>query len=341
MNTETSLVQTVKKQTQRKFYVYFDDWTGKINSISNKLRQDLTDPYLLTDDPVVMDLMKGIKNTKKYVVAELVDGYKLVEKSNYLRIKQAEKHLSKIPVIDHVVNRDINLITYLSDYKLEINISADLIYQLTGKVNAKLLKIRKDENYDKIIFYITKKNNPLQLYETIEIDPIDIIQNGYKLYDLSHLRNKVALADIDILTRRIFKSYGLKIKQNYVTIERRISNKNRKLHVGIDRLENNSTFVISSTFTISSSTTGWIIKSNFNKPSEVKIYKDLKLFLTSNNPNVLLEKILIPYEKLGNFQEYVIKTTVNPMDCKILLENESNTITFKHEELEYVEPGKY
>jgi hypothetical protein len=338
MNSEISLIQQKPKQKKpHNFYVYFDEWTGTIKVISGKIRDDITDPYLKTSDPIVVELMKGIKNTKKYIVADLVDGYKLVEKKNYLRIKQAENYLSKVPLVKPTVNKDINIVLYLSDYKVEVNVSTDLIYQLTGKINSSEVKIQKDKAYESIVLYIVEKNNPLHLLETIEIDPVDLIQKGYILFDFSNLRNTIALGDIDILTRRIFKSYGLKIKQNYVTVDYGLAQNNKRFHTRVK----DSTTEEFATFSVSPSTQGWIIKSNFVDPHEYKIYKDIHMFLTGNNPNMLLENITIPFDNIGKNQEYIIKTKVDPTTCKILLGPEGKNITFKFEGLEYAESGKY
>lgn len=338
MSSEISLIKQVKLPSNpHKFYVYFDEWSGNITAISNKVREELKDPYLDTTDPVVADLMKGIKNTKKYVVADLVDGFKLVEKKNYLRIKQAENYLSKLSQVKTTVNKDLNVVLYLTDYKVEVNVSTDLVYQLTGKVNASEIKIQRDSSYEKIVLYIVEKNNPLRLLETIEIDPIDLIEKGYILFDFFNLRNTIALADVDILTRRIFKSYGLKIKQNYVTVDYGLAQNNKRFHTRV----NTSTTEEFATFTVSPSTQGWIIKSNFIDPHEHKIYKDVNMFLTGNNPNMLLDSIIIPFDKIGYNQEHIVKTKVDPTTCKILLGPEGKNITFKFEEIEYVEPGKY
>lgn len=337
MNSEVSLIKQVKKSKLHNFYVYFDEWTGNITSITGKKRDDITDPFLKTSDPVAVQLMKGIKNTRKYVVADLVDGYKLVEKKDYLRIKQAENYLSKIPIIKPTINKDVNVVLYLSDYKVEVNVSTDLVYQLTGKINSSEVKIQKDKKYEKLVLYVIEKNNPMRLLETIEIDPVELIEKGYMLYDFSNLRNTIALGDIDILTRRIFKSYGLKIKQNYVTVDYGLAQNNKRFHT---RVSDNTTKEFA-TFSVSQSTQGWIIRSNFNDPHEYKIYKDVNMFLTGKNPNILLDTITVPFEKIGYNQEYIVKTKVDPTTCKILLGTEGKNITFKFEELEYVEPGKY
>ena len=132
---------------QRNFYVYFDEWTGGITNLTNKQRLNSNDPFLITSDPVAGEIMLGIRNIKKYVVADLVDGYKLVLKDDYLRLKKAEDYLSKVPQVNFSVNRDVNIIMYLNSYKLEVNISHDLMYKLTGKIYAENVNFQKHGPY--------------------------------------------------------------------------------------------------------------------------------------------------------------------------------------------------
>ena len=61
----------------------------------------------------------------------------------------------------------------------------------------------------------------------------------------------------------------------------------------------------------------------------------------SENPNAMLDRIIIPYDKIGYNQEYIVKTKVDPTKCKILIGEEGRNIDFKFEEIEYVKPGQY
>lgn len=336
MTSETLLTQQSREEKQHKFYVYFDEWTGAIKSITNKPRNSKFD-CLETYDEFARDLMLGVHNIKRYVVADLVDGYKIVPKENYVRLKRAENYLSKLQQIESHQNRDVNVILYLNAYKLEVNISMDMVYTITGRLHNEKIRVDRNTEYDSLVFYVVERNNPLHLLEVIEIDPVDLIAEGYKLYDLSHLRNIIELGNVDILTKRIFKSYGLKIKQNYVTVDHGFNKSSKKSHLEIyDKYYEDYT-----TFSVSPSTQGWIVRSNFENPHEHKIYKDVKIFLTGNNPNILLDKIVIPYDKLGNHQEFILETKVDPTTCKILVGEEGRYMSFKHEEIEYVESGKY
>jgi len=323
--------------TPHSFYVYFDEWHGNIISIASKKQNNIEYPYLLTTDPTVKDLMTGTKSLKKYVVAEdyQTQSYKIVLRDNYLRLKKAEEYLSKVSELSLSSDQDINIVAYLSDYKIQVYISEELFYKITGLKGNSAVHIENTHGFDDLKFYITRKNNPNILYQTISINPVDLVTNKAQLFDLSRLRTKVQLRDIDIYTKRVFKTYGLKVKHQFVENEFR-NNKKRK-HIYIQ----NKDYDDDAIFSVSPSTQGWIIRSNFENPHEYKIYNDLRLYLTGNNPNQLLDRIIIPIDKIGNHQEYIVQTQVDPATCKILVGEQGKNINFKFEEIEYVESGKY
>ena len=334
MLSQPNLITVASDRPTPKYHVYYDEWTGEIKNVTSKLKKS---DYLnfVTDDNTAAEIMMGILNPKNFLVMDTPDGSRIVHKNSALKIKKAEDQLSKIRVVPVTVDSDINIIFYMDSWKLEVNINQDTLYKLTGKrFNTKFSKDDNTENTE-LDLYLIKHNNPLILVDTIKIDPIELINNGFMIFDMSHLATKIGLGDIDVLTRRIFKSYGLKIKQNYVTTDYHTRKSHRRMH--IDILDTSRWC----TFTVSPSTGGWIIKSNFDDPNEQKIYKDLTIFLTGNNPNELKDKIKIPFEKIGQKQEFLVKTKVDPTTCKLLMGEEGRNITFKYEEIEYVKPGKY
>jgi hypothetical protein len=336
MSLEPRLIQIADEGNPLpKYYVYYDDWTGEIKSITGKYKQQ-SYPHIITEDETAEKLMMGILNPKKYVVSDLVDGVKLLPKSDVLAVKKAEEVLTKIPRVKNFVDSDVNVILYKNDYRMEVNLNQDTIYKMTGKRFNNQHSTNEESAESHLILYLIKKNNPNHLLETIKIKVKDIVTSGYTILDLAHLQNTLDLTNLDVLTKRIFKNYGLKIKQNYVSIDYHTRRSNKRTHTTIHNPTEDW-----STFSVSPSTEGWIIKSNFKNPQEQKIYKDLKIFLTGNDPNILLDKIIIPYDQIGNFKEYIVKTTIDPTTCKLLLGEEGKNITFKFEEIEYVKSGKY
>jgi len=315
-----------------KYYIYYDEWTGDITNIGNRLHQGtenrITDPYVITDSSVAVDLMKGKISPKKYMVADLADGMTLIERNNALHIKKTENQLSLIPLAKATISSDVNLIFYKSNWLLEVNLNQDTIFKLTGRRFHKKFTESDNVNESKIVLYITEKNNPLILYETIEIDPIDLLNNGYVLVELDHLKTKTTQEDISFITRRIFKDYGLKYKESYDTIDYHSRKSHRRRYTKIHNKSEDWT-----TFSVSQSAEGWVLKSNFDDPHSEKLFRDIKIFLFDDTPFGLLDKITVPYDMIGRYQEYLIKTSVDPTKRYMMLGEENKRLSFKIENL--------
>jgi hypothetical protein len=328
--SEVLLKSAIAEKPQPKFFVYYDEWSGEIIQVTNRVKPS-KDPYIETVDIVAQDLLMGKLNPHKFMVAELAAGMTLVAKNNVVRLRRAENVLSKIPYVDANASNDINIVTYTNDWKMEVNLSQDTIYKLTGRHNLSKTNIINPEmgnDYSRIVFYVCRKDDPTFLIQTIEIDPLDLINEGYKIYDLSHLHTVCTLADISILTKRIFKSYGIKQKSYFTGSEYTRRKSQRRTHHKIVNGE-----LQSATFTFSPSTQGWIIKSNFENPADHRLFRSLTLFFTDGDPNRLLAKIQIPYEKLGWKQEFLFHTDVELRDSMILTQDTAKTWTFNIEEI--------
>ena len=334
MNTEPRLISVVGERSLPKYYVYYDEWTGEIINITNKYKAS-KNPHLLTEDNTAAGLLMGHLNPKKFIVNETPSGIFLIPKQQQLRLKQEEDQLSKISEVSLSVDREINIIKYTNSWKLEVNISNDAVYKMTGRRSNRQFSKKENVNNSTIYFYITEKNNPLRLIKTIKIDPIDLLNKGYKLIDLSDLQNVIGLNNIDILTRRVFKSYGLKSKENYVSIEYLKRKNSRRNHYNITNINKEAAFYISK------STAGWIFKSNFDDPYEFKIYRDLKIYITGITPFDLRDTIVLPVTELGKYNELYVNTDADLLTSKLLIGEEGKHLSFNYEELEYVKPGKY
>ena len=334
MNTEPRLISVVGERPLPKYYVYYDEWTGEIINITNKYKAS-KNPHLLTEDNTAAELLMGHLNPKKFIVNETPSGIFLIPKQQQLRLKQEEDQLSKISEVSLSVDREINIIKYTNSWKLEVNVSNDAVYKMTGHRSNRRFSKKENVNNSTIYFYITEKNNPLRLIKTIKIDPIDLLNKGYKLFDLSDLQNVIGLNNIDILTRRVFKSYGLKSKENYVSIEYLKRKNSRRNHYNITNINKEAAFYISK------STAGWIFKSNFDDPHEFKIYRDLKIYITGITPFDLRDTIVLPVTELGKYNELYVNTDADLLTSKLLIGEEGKHLSFNYEELEYVKPGKY
>lgn len=350
MSSTLEPLLSVKQATvdqEKWFYVYFDEWDGEIQEISSR-QLEHKNHYIKTKDNIAEKMLIGVEDPSKYTVAETVDDFVIVKKTDHINLKKAEQQLSLVPVIQGHTQQDINCIFYVNDWKLEVNMNQDLVYKITGRRYNKNLKAKiVQEDYDKVELYLIMKNNPTLFIESVVIDPLDLMNEGYKIFDLSHLRTTCSASEIQVLTKRIFKSYGTKYKRYYTGADFNTRKGLRRYHAFIADTKNKKYMPTEDklekyTFVISESDSGWVIKSNFNDPTEYKIYRDLKLFITGEDPNELLHSVVIPWDKLGWHQEYIVdKIPYYAEDCKILVGDGIKNITFANEELIYVTPGAY
>lgn len=328
MQSDTLLAVKRKEKRPPKFHVYYDEWSGNILSITRAQKPEISQPFIVTEDPVAGELLMGKLNPKKYTVAELADGPALIPKQDASTIRKEEYRLSLIPRIPINSEADINIVLYVEDWVMEVNISEDTMYNLTGSRFAR--KFSDSEN-TKLSFYFIAENNPFRLLDTVEVDLLELFNNGYILLDLSELKTVIGLGEVRVLTKRMFKNYGLKVKQNYVNIDHRSRKSLKRYSVKLRP----PSYQKSTLFTIQKTNTGWNIKSNFDNPEEHRIYKDLKIFITGEEPTELLQTITVPYGYIGKEQIYFFETTLNPKQCKFLMGEDGRNLSFKIEENNY------
>lgn len=298
-----------------KFIVYYDEYTGEIIRIMNKIDTEENNPYMETSSNIARLILMGENDPRKFIIICTLSGMDIVEKNEYVRIKQAENHLSKIVANNSNNDRDINLIFYKISGHLEININQDTIYKMTGRRFIKKAKINPElGKYDNLILYIIKENDPNYLLDTIEVDLIKLIENGYIIYDLNHLGNYSNLVEIEVMTKRIFSSYGIKYKNTYYTNDINIRNKKRT-HLTI-------TDSIESDFIITKDQDDIFIE----KSSNIDIRDDIELFFTTDDPCELLTKVNIPRQI--NDEKILINTYINIEKAKILTASENRKLTF-------------
>jgi len=305
--------------------VYFDDETEEVITVTNKPREEIQYPYVLSASDDAKDILKGVLNPQKFRVIEVSDGFKLVEKSESLRIKSAENFLSRIPIVEN--NQDVNVIFYINSWKLEVNFNQDTLYKMTGRRYHKHISINEDSEgkYDNIQLFLIKGNDPNFLIGTIEIDTKKLVSDGYIVYDLHKLRSICGLGEITVLTKKIFKTYGVKRKQNFVRAEfSRRRDKRRLVH---DIIEKDP--LVTNPFTISIKENNFYLHSNFVQPSEQKIYGDISLYLVSeNNVNSLLGILHIPFNDIGYNKKSKLNTDIDLNNCKIMTREEHKNLTF-------------
>ena len=90
------------------------------------------------------------------------------------------------------------------------------------------MEISKDSD---LTLYVIKHNNPEFLIDTIEIDPVELLENGNIIHDISAVTKYTTYDDIGFITRRCFKNYYLEVLDKKLINEQAKLKKYRKNYI--------------------------------------------------------------------------------------------------------------
>ena len=223
MSSETALLRDYKSDRPApKWCVYYDDENGDVVTVTNRAKDQIKSPYIVTDSDDARQILMGHVDPKKFAVVDVNHELKLVEKSAVLRIKEAERRLSVVP-LNNKTKADINIILYINSWKMEVNFNQDTLYRMTGKRFFRNISLNPEQDgiYDPITLFLIKDNDPNFLVKTIEIDPGELIEEGYLIFDMAPLRRICGLGEMSVMTKKIFSSYRLQRKANFTGIDYR------------------------------------------------------------------------------------------------------------------------
>lgn len=330
MSSDLNLLQDYKRdKPPPKWCVYYEQDTGDVVTVTNREKDFIKHNFIVTDSDDARKMLMGVVDPKKFAVVEVNQELKLVAKSAVLRIKEAEQRLSMIP--DNMKEKaDVNVIMYINNWKMEVNFNQDTLYRMTGKRFFKNVSLNpeKDGEYDPITFYLIKENDPNFLVKTVTVDPAELIEEGYIIFDMTPLRRICGLGELSILTKKIFSTYRLQRKTNFTGVDYRTRfSRRRMFHV--PKLSQSNA---KSDFTIIRRGNLQYIKSNFNNPQDQKIYTDIGIYLTSpQNPNDLIGQITLPLKDIGWESQIALEVTdIDLTKCGFLCKDTSTNLTFDY-----------
>lgn len=329
MSSEIVLLREYKKDKPAlKWCVYYEPDSGDVVTVTNKEKDFIKKPFIVTDSDDARLLLMGHKDPKKFAVVEVNHDLKLVEKSAVLRLKDAERKLSIIRQSN--TSADVNIILYINHWKMEVNFSQDTLYAMTGKRFFRNISINPESEgkYDPITLYLTKKNDPNFLVMTMTIDPRELIDEGYLIFDMAPIRSICGLGDVSIMTKKIFNSYRMQRKLNFTGVDFRTRNtKRRNFTIPFPVTKD-----AGADFTIFKTDSNYIIRSNFGDPQQMKIYNTIGIYLTDvKNPNNLLGHLELPIEKLGWNGEIKFPNDIPLEECGFLCKDTANYLSFDYQ----------
>ena len=179
-------------------YVCFDKDSGKINSITNEVPDEIIN-FIEVETEEVSTLLSGKEPFSTYIVEfdPLDSMLKLKHKSDLNKVYiDINKAIYKIP--SNVKNSDVEII---QDFE---NTCWKFLLGNSLKKNLKSGGI----NYNaKLVFSVTKKHDPNILYRTLQVNLREIIQKNYFVlpFEMTFEKNK---EDISIFTEKLFSTYN-------------------------------------------------------------------------------------------------------------------------------------
>ena len=168
-----SSVNIVKRQRQKSkdFFVYYNEWTGEIQSAGTAERNDTRLPFIKTSDKVIERIIHGRANHKHYMVSfDDNNDFRVIKKDNVLRLRKQEDSLFMLPG-RRLDKWDIRVKFYAVNNKMTVELNPDSIRVLTNMNLRAELKIEEKRNLN---LFVIRKNQPDYLIETFEIDPADL-----------------------------------------------------------------------------------------------------------------------------------------------------------------------
>ena len=293
------------------------DKIGRVYRVSKTEFSRVRDGYFCfeTDSKLIDDIV----NDKRSMDSVFVYNNEIFEKDGTIYIPEAEDSYSHIKETENT--------TEISDIKLELFTDNKLLDITINKLSLRLwYHHRMKDNFkfgtsDPLLFLLKQGSRIVQEL----VVPIDDFLETFKCtIDLSNLDN---LEDITISTKKVLPRYIL-IKQSF----KATSHKSTGLFDTV--VDHTNTSDMSDTnVEINQINDEITIKSNIKNPNKHKIFDDLYIYITDDDPNILYKSICIPVRDIWFKTEYKVKFNYNIEDMKIFCNLENIKIKVKNEKI--------
>lgn len=182
-----------------KFYVNFREDTGIIWKVTNEL--DISTPYLEIDKETMLDFSEDRKRMDDYIVIPSSDKnlkYEIKFKHKDLSEFDVDKSVHHLPKVDKIETNNAFVITQnLKKGTWTIGLTKELRELLTSTL------YYKGKNQ---CVYVTKKDNPTILLDTIDIKLYNVLYtDSFEILDQD---KKVAMdKDVSLYCGKVFENY--------------------------------------------------------------------------------------------------------------------------------------
>jgi hypothetical protein len=291
-----------------KLWIYSDKFTGAVVEFKHKPLDKYDSKNLRETLHQTGDIENYLKETVNYDKLRIFynpdeQRYDLKHKDNRLQIQVDDTELYQMPVFEwDNIYGDINVIIDKDEDALFLKIGPQIYDQL---LNLELSnKVNINTNQKTLEFWITKKDQPHILLDTIKVDTKRFIEEGQATFDISKVQSYVNYNEISVFTQRIFADYKIFYKNQFSAIldhqhtkydiEVVAQEKYADVAIWLDSVENDfRTNTWSSRFNIMSS-----IK-NFAKYDILSDYLDFYV-VDKNNVHNMIQQVHIPILEIKN-----------------------------------------
>ena len=211
MNTETHTSQPVKSNptyNKRQYFIAFDPMSGKINKIStapHDLKPGMTEAPCW--NPICKRVIKGTASLKNYgMIWDVINNkWEFSERSTTLELVSRHNKLVPFEETTDPTASDIFVKIFYEDKKVLVEANRTNI--TSSKNLSDITEISTNEN--KLLdIYITKKNDPDYLIDSISVNPLELFQTGKQVTDLNEeITSQVDWSEISLYTKPVFKKY--------------------------------------------------------------------------------------------------------------------------------------
>jgi len=169
------------------------------------LRNDCPAPYIISKNENAYRIINGDISDQKFLIGiDDIGSERLIKKTEYLRLKQKENALYLLPK-KKKTDWDLRARLFLKNHKLVFEINKKRIKRLVAQSIKRQIKLNSQVDLE---FYLTRKNYPDYLLDTIQIDADELIKKGQMVFEAD---SGIVFDDISILTQRQFKNYYFEV----------------------------------------------------------------------------------------------------------------------------------
>jgi len=213
-------VETIDRN--HKLWVYSNKFTGVVLEFRHKPSEtydteNIRETLHQTDDVKgYLEEHVNYNHLQVYYNPDIRD-YDIKFKDNKIRIQVEEQSLFQVPEFEwDNTYGDINVIIDKDNDILFFKIGQQIYDELLNLELSNKVNIQTDQKI--LEFWVTKKNQPHILLDTLKLNTKQFIADGSATFDISDIKTHVNYNEISVFTQRLFSQYKLFYKNQFSAI---------------------------------------------------------------------------------------------------------------------------